>query len=118
MIFGEQIYNTVVRYEVNMYKSSYEKLSDNHKPGYWKDLADFYHSLTDAEKEIFYRIIQNTLIDTTSAVLGVLDGSCSLSGGGFFETEVTIDGEDMEHEMQDSFLAYVEEEIRDKYGGV
>lgn len=105
--FGEKMYRTVVIEGMNIYKELYDnpELSHLRKKGF----IDLYNKLTEEEKCIYYDNVRDILIDTTSHILGILDGICSLEEGGCFESKVTIDGEDMENDMQDSFLAYIQE---------
>lgn len=112
MDFGKMIYNTVVKNGVNIYKRMYEHLTGASRYEYWNDIKRFYDTLTEKEKIVFFKIVELILIDTVSHVFGILDGVCGLADGGDFEASVVINGEDMEHELQDSFLAYVEE-LRD-----
>ena len=50
------------------------------------------------------------MIDTISSVFGILDGSSTL-GDGKWEFDVKINGVDIEDELQDTFLEYVEENL-------
>lgn len=45
---------------------------------YWKDALHFFKNLEEEEKKIVLSIIQQTIIDTTSTILGIIDGSVSL----------------------------------------
>ena len=105
--FGEKMYKTIVINGMDIYKNLYENPALAHLKR--QEFTELYNKLTEEEKCIYYDNIRDILIDTTSLVLGILDGICSLNGGGFFESKVIIDGEDMKNDMQDSFLAYIQE---------
>lgn len=110
-IFGKEVYDSVIRWGIDHYKKEYEAESLlASKEKFWQVCEEFYKKMNQEEKVVFYDILELTMIDTVSHVLGILDGSSSLTGGDFFETEIRIDGEDMVCELQDSFLAYVEEQ--------
>ena len=105
--FGEKMYKTIVINGMDIYKNLYENPALAHLKR--QEFTELYNKLTEEENCIYYDNIRDILIDTTSLVLGILDGICSLNGGGFFESKVIIDGEDMKNDMQDSFLAYIQE---------
>ena len=107
--FGEKMYNSIVIEGIGTYKKMYENLSDNHDSEYWRNISKFYNKLNDEDKNAFYNIIEMVLEDTTAHVLGILDGVCSLAGGGAFDSEIIIDRENMENDLQESFLVYIDE---------
>ena len=116
-IFGKKVYETVVKWGIEHYKKEYEtEVSFDCNESFWKSRDEFYKKMNEDEKEIFFGILELTMIDTVSHVLGILDGSSSLAGGGFFEPEIKINGEDMVCDLQDSFLAYVEEQDKCEKG--
>lgn len=45
---------------------------------HWKDALNLFNKLEKKEQKILLSIIQQTIIDTTSTILGVIDGSTSL----------------------------------------
>ena len=110
--FGEKMYKSVVMEGINAYKKMYEDLSDNYDDAYWENISRFCKKLSDEDKKAFYNIIEMVLEDATAHVLGILDGVCSLAGGGAFDSEVIIDGENMENDLQESFLVYIDENER------
>lgn len=52
-------------------------------------------------------IIEQTMIDTISNMLGVIDGSSTLKDCSF-ELKLLLDSIDTEGELQDSFLEFIE----------
>ena len=75
---------------------------------YWKRAIGFYDSLTDENKDILIKIIEQTMIDTISNMLGVIDGSSTLKDCSL-EPKLLLDSIDTEGELQDSFLEFIEE---------
>ena len=107
--FVKSIYKTLVEDGKDIYKDLYENTKASEKTvDYWKNALELYHSFDDIQKDVFMNIVKQTMIDTISSVLGVLDGSSTLYGGDF-EFEVRINGISTEDELQDTFLEFVEE---------
>ena len=114
--FVKSVYETVVEEGKNIYKDLYENTEVTERTvDYWKNALELYCSFDDRQKMVFFDIIKQTMIDTISSVLGVLDGSSTLSGGDF-EFEVKINGISTEDELQDTFLAFVEENVDQQVG--
>jgi len=108
-IFVKSIYETVVKESLQYYKGLYE--TTNIPPNtidYWKQAIGFYNALNDEKKEILMRIIEQTMIDTVSHMLGVIDGSSTLNDCPF-EPKLLLDSNDTEGELQDLFLEFIEE---------
>lgn len=107
--FIRSLYETVVEDGINTYRDLYENTEVTERTvNYWKNALALYHSFDEEQKNIFINIMEQTMIDTISSIFGVLDGSGTLSGEDF-EFDVKINGVSTESELQDTFLAYVEE---------
>lgn len=107
--FTKDVYNSLVLDRTDIYRRMYNSMTEETGGDeYWSDLKEFYDTLSDRQKEVFFRVIKQTIIDSISGVFGVLDGSSNL-GGTTYECDVMVDGVDMEHDLQDYFLSYVEE---------
>ena len=107
--FVSRIYKTVIEDGENIYKELYENTEVTKRTvDYWKKALELYRSFDDDQKNVFMDIIRHTMIDTVSGVFGILDGSSTLSGGNL-EFEIKINGISTENELQDTFLAVVEE---------
>ena len=72
-----------------------------------KPWIDFYSDLSGANKELFFSIIRQTIVDTISTVFGIIDGPYTFSIPNT-KFKLYINGEDSDMEMQDSFLEYIE----------
>jgi len=79
---------------------------------YWKNAIKLYKSFDKAEQEIFFSILNTVMVDTVSTVFGILDGAVSMVEGECVFT-VTANGTHVEGELQDEFLAYIEDEVED-----
>ena len=75
---------------------------------YWKQAIGFYNALNDENKDILMRIIEQTMIDTVSNMLGVIDGRSTLNDCPL-EPKLLLESNDTEGELQDLFLEFIEE---------
>ncbi|SRR5699024_1024752 len=114
--FVQRVYESVVNENLDSYKDLFQNTEiTNTTMNYWKKAITFYSSFEDGEKSIFFDIIRQIIIDTISSIFGIMDGSSTLSGGDEIDVSVEINGIDTDHDLQDSFLAFVEE-IEETYG--
>ncbi len=108
-IFVKSLYETIVKENLQLYKNLYETTNVTSKTDdYWKKAIVFYDSLTDENKDTLMRIIEQTMIDTISTMLGVIDGSSTLNNCPL-EPKLLLDSNDTEGELQDLFLEFIEE---------
>ena len=99
--FIEGLYKNIVEGNMKLYKQFF--LYDPNEEGtieYWKNAIAFYDKLDDKDKEILFSIIKSTIVDTVSNVLAVLDR---------INVQVKLNGQENDSELQDAFLAYVED---------
>ncbi|WP_399628945.1 transposase [Sporosarcina sp. SG10008] len=107
-IFVKSLYESIAEENLQLYKNLYETTNVTPKiDDYWKNAIGFYDSLTDENKDTLMTIIEQTMIDTISNVLGVIDGSSTLKDC-LFEPKLLLDSIDTEGELQDSFLEFIE----------
>jgi len=113
--FVNELINTVSDEYIETYKHIYSStLMDNtiKKDPYWFDALTFYQSLSQKDKETLFKIIKQTTIDTTSTVLGIIDGPVNLDqiSGDFMltytENEKTVI---LSGDLQDEFLTKIKE---------
>ncbi|MDO7245211.1 transposase [Acinetobacter pittii] len=113
--FVKEIINTVSDKYIDTYQQIYSStLIDNKikKDPYWFDALTFYQSLSQKDKETLFKIIKQTTIDTTSTILGIIDGPVSLNqiSGDFTltytENEKTVI---LNGDLQDEFLTQITE---------
>lgn len=116
--FVKELINTVSDEYIDTYQQIYSStLIDNNikKDPYWFDALTFYQSLSQTDKETLFKIIKQTTIDTTSTILGIIDGPVSLNqiSGDFTLTytenkkTVILNGD-----LQDEFLTQITERNR------
>lgn len=80
-----------------------EKCSDN----YMIKAINLYRSLNESNQEILLSIVKQVTIDTVSNLLGIFDGSVTIRDD--LEFKVIVNEHDTECELQDTFLAYLED---------
>ncbi|KRI51667.1 hypothetical protein [Acinetobacter pittii] len=116
--FIKELINTVSDEYIDTYQQIYSStLIDNKikKDPYWFNALTFYQSLSQKDKETLFKIIKQTTIDTTSTILGIIDGPVSLNqiSGDFAltytenEKIVILNGD-----LQDEFLTQITERDR------
>jgi len=78
---------------------------------YWASASNFFDSLDEEAKEIFFTILRQAKVDTTSLILGILDGVMVLEGqeGDFLLSLTDKLGEPLNGELQSIFLGLEEE---------
>ena len=108
-VFVKALYETIIEDGEKLYKKLYENTTQEEcRVDYWKEALGLYHMLDEHQKNVLMKIVKQTMIDTVSGVFGVLDGVVTLSDCDF-KCKVEINGIDTENELQDTFLAFVEE---------
>lgn len=114
-VFVKSIYKTIIEGNLSSYKEMYEeeldhtKLSNSEGDVYWKNQDEFYNSLDNEQKEVLMLMMKQTMIDTISHVFGIIDGSSGLVDADV-EPSLLLDSIDSEGDLQDLFLAYIEDE--------
>ena len=81
--FIEKLKEQIIDDNLVIYKKIYESTIIDEKvekDPYYGDALVFYRSLPTKQKEIIFKIIRQTIIDTTSTILGIIDGPVSLEG--------------------------------------
>ena len=107
--FIKALYKSIVIENLKIYNELYTTITVNSNTDeYWVEALDLYSSLSEEQKQTLMKIIKQTMIDTISNVLGVIDGNSTLDN---FSKELTLYVEKMENdgELQDLFLEYIEE---------
>lgn len=116
--FVKEIINTVSDKYIDTYQQIYSStLIDNKikKDPYWFDALTFYQSLSQKDKETLFKIIKQTTIDTTSTILGIIDGPVSLNQiSGDFKLTYTENKKTviLNGDLQDEFLTQITERNR------
>ena len=107
----KNLYQTVVKEGLSAYEDLFvnTEIKDATDP-YWIDALNFFAELTDDNKKMLFKIIEQIQIDTVSHVLGVIDGVCSISDDEY-EIEMKINGDEelLNGDLQDLFLGYIED---------
>jgi hypothetical protein len=112
--FVKSLYKSIIEENIELYKRLFETTkSTNVTDEYWRDTLGFYNSLDKEHKEILFKIIEQTMIDTVSNMLGIIDGSSTLIDS-TIEPKLLLDSKDTEGELQDCFLEFIETNYLDK----
>lgn len=107
--FVKSLYESIVEENLEIYREMYETtIIDSKTDEYWKKVIEFYNNLEDEKKDVLMKIVEQTMIDTISNMLGVIDGSSTLTGCSL-EPRLLLDSVDTEGELQDAFLEFIEE---------
>lgn len=109
--FTQLIMNGIVIDNINYYNSVLRsRSSDNVKDPYWKQTLDLFNTLTPTQQSAFIDVMRQVSVDTISSLLGVFDGVSAIQGmnGTIL---LTYDGETINGELQEHFLA-----IEERYG--
>ncbi|KGP91822.1 transposase [Pontibacillus chungwhensis BH030062] len=107
--FVKSLYKSIIEENIELYKGLFETTNPNGSTDeYFGEALSFYNSLDKKHKEVFFKIIEQTMIDTVSNTLGVIDGSSKLVECAV-EPKLLLDSKDTEGELQDCFLEFMEE---------
>ncbi|MED4172383.1 transposase [Halalkalibacterium halodurans] len=111
--FVKALYESIVKENLNLYKELYETTNVTSKTNeHWTQAIDLYNNLDNEDKAVLFKIIEQTMIDTISNMLGAIDGNSTLKD---FEAEpkLLLDSVDTEGELQDYFLTFIEDKDED-----
>ena len=107
--FIRSLYETIVQAGIEEYKVLLDNTNiEDATDKYWISALQLYSNLAEDKKENLLRVIELIMIDTISSVLGIIDGSSTLSGCDV-EPKLYLDSIATDSELQDLFLAYIEE---------
>ncbi|MED0679990.1 transposase [Aneurinibacillus thermoaerophilus] len=112
-IFVKSLYESIVKENLKLYRHLFETTNVGPKTDeYWRTAIGLFNSLTEENKDILMSIIEQTMIDTISNMLGIIDGSATLKDCSL-EPKLLLDSKDTEGELQDLFLEFIEERDSD-----
>ncbi|MFJ5769808.1 transposase [Psychrobacillus sp. NPDC093180] len=107
-IFVKSLFDSIAKENILHYRNLYETTKVTSKTDdFWKEAIGFYDSLNGENKATLMRIIEQTMVDTISNMLGVIDGSTTLKGCSL-EPKLLLDGVNTEGQLQDTFFEYIE----------
>jgi hypothetical protein len=73
---------------------------------YWKRALTLFNSLPTEQREVFFEVIRQTMLDTTSNLLGIMDGVSTIEGvNDAFSLTYGIDNDTLTGDLQSLFLA-------------
>lgn len=98
-LYAEIVEENNAVYRELFIKTSIDEVSDT----YWKSALSFFKNLSSAQQEIFFKVIRQVTVDTTSNLLGIIDGSSPLGSSGP-EVALIQDSGKLSGDLQDLFL--------------
>lgn len=79
--FVIQVRKAIIDENMELYRDLFTGTSiEEAADPYWKKALSLFNSLSPGQKEVFFQVVQQVAVDTTSNVLGVLDGVNSVPG--------------------------------------
>lgn len=107
--FVKSLHESIVKENLKLYKDMYQNIKiDSLTDEKGKGTINFYNELTDEQRGMLFEIIEQTMIDTVSNVLGIIDGHVTQADDSI-EPKLMLNSKDTEGNLQDEFLLYVEE---------
>lgn len=74
--FVIDLHKIVVDENIESYKNLFENTAlDEASDPYWRNALTLFNSLSQGQREILFSILKQVMIDTTSELLGIIDGS-------------------------------------------
>jgi putative transposase len=109
--FIKRIYQSIIKENLAAYRDLFTNTDINEVTDpYWKEALKFYTELSNENKEVFFKIIEQIEVDAVSNILGVLDGVVSISDEDIeFKVTINDNNEPVNGDLQDLFLEYDEE---------
>jgi hypothetical protein len=101
-----QIHVEVVDQNLEIYKRLFQTTeASSARDPYWKSSLGLFESLSAEQKEVFFKVIRQTIVDSTSNLLGILDGVIRLRGQSEnFKLTWESSTEMLNEDLQDLFL--------------
>lgn len=108
-IFVEKINKYIIDENDKIYRELFTNTKiENVKDEYWKQAQLLFNSLSEENKEVFFKIIHQIMVDTISTLLGTIDGVIDL---GYDDFDFSLKEKDnvLSGDLQDYFLSLIEE---------
>jgi hypothetical protein len=98
---------TVVDENIGIYKQLFSNTTiKDAADESWKRALTLFNSLPTEQREVFFEVIRQTMVDTTSNILGIMDGVSTINGvNAEFLLTYGIDNEALTGDLQSLFLA-------------
>lgn len=102
--FVLKLKEAVIEENISIYRDVFKETTiDQCSDIYWKKALFLFNSLSIDDKEIFFEILRQVMIDTTSNILGVIDGVNLING---IDKDFTLiyEGEVLNGDLQSIFI--------------
>ena len=99
----------IVQSNLEVYRKLFKETSRSDATDkYWQIALEFFHELSPNQREVLFKIIKQTQIDTLAHILGIIDGTVLTEG----ETDLSLmtNNERVSGDLQDLFLSLFEEQ--------
>lgn len=110
--FAIGLRSVVVDENIEIYRDLFMNISiEDASDAYWKRALTLFNSLSNEQQDVFFEVVRQIAVDTTSNVLGVIDGVNSIKGMDA-EFMLMYDGENcpLNGDLQSLFLVEEEKE--------
>ena len=110
-IFARGLKKFVVDANIETYRDLFETtdVKDATDP-YFRSTLEFWNRLAPDDRDVLASIIRQTIIDSVSTVLAILDGHVELDSSDVEEIRVSSGTDELAGELQDAFLELCEED--------
>lgn len=97
--FAKSLYESIVKENLELYKDMYQNIEiDSHTDESGKGIINFYNELSDEQRVILFELIEQTMIDTVSTVLGIIDGHVTQADDSI-EPKLFLNSQDTEGDL-------------------
>lgn len=107
----KHLHQSVIRENLTAYRKLFLNTNINEvtDPN-WKEALKFFTELSNENKDVLFKIIEQIEVDTLSTVLGVIDEGVMIEDKEVeFELTINDNSEPVNGDLQDLFLEYDEE---------
>ncbi|MCS6594492.1 transposase [Bacillus cereus] len=107
----KHLHQSVIRENLTAYRELFLNTNINEVTDpYWKEALKFYTELSNENKDVLFKIIEQIEVDTLSTVLGVIDEGVMIEDKEVeFELTINDNNDPVNGDLQDLFLEYDEE---------
>lgn len=102
--FVDGLYATIVEEISEIYRNLFVNTEiEGSSDPYWKNSLAFFNALSVDQREVFLNVVRQVIVDTTSNVLGIIDGANGLPNYNG-EFKLFSDGNELSGDLQNIFL--------------
>lgn len=111
--FVPRLRMAVVEENTGIYRQLFTSTSvENASDPYWKRALTLFNGLSTEQQEVFFEVVRQVAVDTTSNILGVIDGVNALEGVDEQFVLTCESGPKLSGDLQSLFLVEEEQALR------